>query len=178
VAISPSSTTCEHTFLCTAKHSPPSPVPPGSASLMIHPRSPSPGYTRTHIGACSSDANRRAVLARRTRPTGRRSQSSRAAAQSFVTTRAGTDTMARRHHATDDAITQEDDTAGAATFGGSSLRGTRQVTPPSSMPADLRTVLAMPTTFGPKLFELSTLHAVSAACKVKVKDAGDLFAPS
>ena len=33
----------------------------------------------------------------------------------------------------------------------------------------------MPTTFGPKLFEISTLHAVSAACKVKVKDAGDLL---
>jgi hypothetical protein len=31
---------------------------------MVHPRSPSPGHTRTHIGACSSDANRRAVLAR------------------------------------------------------------------------------------------------------------------
>jgi hypothetical protein len=43
------------------------------------------------------------------------------------------------------------------------------------MPADLRTALAMPTTFGPKLFEISTLHAVSAACKVKIKDAGDLL---
>jgi hypothetical protein len=43
------------------------------------------------------------------------------------------------------------------------------------MPDDLRTALAMPTTFGPKLFEISTLHAVSAACKVKVKDTGDLL---
>jgi hypothetical protein len=31
---------------------------------MVHPRSPSPRHTRTHIGACSSDANRRAALAR------------------------------------------------------------------------------------------------------------------
>ena len=83
--------------------------------------------------------------------------------------------MARRRQDTDeDAITEADDTAGAATFGGSSLCGTRQVTPPS-MPADLSTVLAMPTTFGPKLFEITALHAVSAACKVKVKDAGDLL---
>ena len=68
-----------------------------------------------------------------------------------------------------------DDTAGAATFGGApTRRGTRQVTPPS-VPDDLRTALVMPTTFGPKLFEISTLHAVSAACKVKVKDAGDLL---
>jgi hypothetical protein len=43
------------------------------------------------------------------------------------------------------------------------------------MPADLRTTLAMPTTFGPKLFEITALHALSAACKVKVKDAGGLF---
>jgi hypothetical protein len=43
------------------------------------------------------------------------------------------------------------------------------------MPADLRTVLAMPTTFGSKLFEITVLHAVSAACKVKVKDVGDLL---
>jgi hypothetical protein len=82
--------------------------------------------------------------------------------------------MARRRQDTEDEITEAADTACAATFGGSSLRGTRQVTPPS-MPDDLRTALAMPTTFGPKLFEISTLHAVSAACKVKVKDAGDLL---
>jgi hypothetical protein len=82
--------------------------------------------------------------------------------------------MASRRQDTVDEITEADDTAGDATFGGSSLRGTRQVTPPS-MPADLRTTLAMPTTFGPKLFEISTLHAVSSACKVKVKDAGDLL---
>jgi hypothetical protein len=82
--------------------------------------------------------------------------------------------MARRRQDTEDEITDADDTAGAATFGGASLRGTRQVTPPS-MPADLRTTLAMPTTFGPKLFEITALHAVSTACKVKVKDAGDLL---
>jgi hypothetical protein len=83
--------------------------------------------------------------------------------------------VARCRQDTEDEITETDNsTAGAATFGGSSLRGTRQVTP-SSMPDDLRTSLAMPTTFGPKLFEISTLHTVSAACKVKVKDAGDLL---
>jgi hypothetical protein len=82
--------------------------------------------------------------------------------------------MASRRQDTADEITEADDTAGDATFRGSSLSGTRQVTQPS-MPADLRTALAMPTTFGPKLFEISTLHAVSAACKVKVKDVGDLL---
>jgi hypothetical protein len=82
--------------------------------------------------------------------------------------------MARRLQDDKDKITQEDNTAVDATFGGSSLRGTRQVTPPS-VPDDLSTALAMPTTFGPRLFEISTLHAVSAACKVKVKDAGDLL---
>ena len=83
--------------------------------------------------------------------------------------------MAHSQQDTDeDEITEADDTAGAATFGGSSLRGTRQVTMPS-MSADLRTVLAMPTTFGPTLFEIISLHAVSTACKVKVNDAGDLL---
>jgi hypothetical protein len=43
------------------------------------------------------------------------------------------------------------------------------------MPADLRAALAMPTTFGPKLFEITALLAVAAACTVKVKDAGDLL---
>jgi hypothetical protein len=43
------------------------------------------------------------------------------------------------------------------------------------MPADLCAALAMPTTFGPKVFEITVLHAVSATCKVKVKDAGDLL---
>ncbi len=61
--------------------------------------------------------------------------------------------MARRRQDNDNEITPEDDTD--ATFGGSSLRGTRQVTP-TSMPDDLRTSLAMPTTFGPKLFKIST----------------------
>ena len=42
------------------------------------------------------------------------------------------------------------------------------------MPADLRAALAMPTTFGTKLFEITALLAVAAAC-TKVKDAGDLF---
>jgi hypothetical protein len=83
--------------------------------------------------------------------------------------------MARRRQDTDeDDITEADDTAGAATFDGASLRGTRHVTP-SSMSADLRTALAMPTTFGPKMFEITSLIAVAAACKVKVKDDGDLL---
>jgi hypothetical protein len=82
--------------------------------------------------------------------------------------------MARRRQETDDDVTEADDTAGAATSGGASTRGTRQVTP-LSVPDDLRTALVMPTTFGPKLFEISQLHAVSAACKVKVKDPGDLL---
>jgi hypothetical protein len=93
----------------------------------------------------------------------------------LVTTCAGTDTMARRRQdANDDEITEADDTAVAATFGCPPTRGPRQVTQ-TSMPDDLRTALAMPTTFGPKLFEISTLHAVSAAYKVKVKDTGDLL---
>ena len=83
--------------------------------------------------------------------------------------------MARSRQDTDeDEITESDYTAVAATFGGSSLRGTRQVTP-TFMSADLRTALAMPTTFGSKLFEITVLHAVSAACKVKVKVVGDLL---
>jgi hypothetical protein len=82
--------------------------------------------------------------------------------------------VARRCQDTEDEITEADYTAGTATFGGASLSGTRQVTPPS-MPADLCTTLAMPTTFGPKLFEITVLHSVSAACKVKVKDTGDLL---
>jgi hypothetical protein len=82
--------------------------------------------------------------------------------------------MARRRQDDADEITEADDTSGAATFGGSSLCGTRQVTPPS-MPGDLRSALAMPTTFGPKMFEITALHAVSAAFKVKVKDAEDLL---
>ena len=104
----------------------------------------------------------------------RRGSHYRAAQRAFVTTRSGFDTMARRRQETDDEITEADDTAGAATFGGAPTRGTRQVTPPS-VTDDLRTALVMPTTFGPKLFEISTLHAVSAECTVKVKDAGDLL---
>ena len=63
--------------------------------------------------------------------------------------------MARSSQDDDDEITQADDTAGAATIGDSFLSGTRQVTS-TSMPDDLRTALAMPTTFGPKLFKIST----------------------
>ena len=33
----------------------------------------------------------------------------------------------------------------------------------------------MTNTFGPKLFEISTMHVVSAACPVNVKDSGDLL---
>jgi hypothetical protein len=99
---------------------------------------------------------------------------SQRAARAFVTTRAGTDTMARHRLDTEVEITEADDTVDAATFGGASLCGTRQVTPPS-MPADLRTTLAMPTTFGPKLFEITALHTVARACKVKVKDTRDLL---
>jgi hypothetical protein len=91
----------------------------------------------------------------------------------FVTTRSGTDTMARRRQDTDDELTEANDTAGATTFGGASIRGPRQVTRPS-MSADLRAALAMPTTFGTKLYEITTLLAIVASCK-HVKDAGDLL---
>ena len=93
------------------------------------------------------------------RPRRHYGDSAHAAQRAFVTTRAGTDTMARRHQDTEDEITEADNTAGDATFGGA-------VTPPS-MSADLRTALAMPTTFstalvmpttlGPKLFEITPL---------------------
>ncbi len=43
------------------------------------------------------------------------------------------------------------------------------------MSADLRTSLAMPTKFGPNLFEITALITVAAACTVKVKDTGDLL---
>ena len=81
--------------------------------------------------------------------------------------------MARSHQETDDEITEADDTAGAATSGDVSIRGPRQVTPPS-MSAALGAALAMPTTFGTKLFEITSLLAIVAACK-PVKDAGDLL---
>ena len=51
----------------------------------------------------------------------------RAAQRAFVTTRSGFDTMARRRQETDDDVTEADDTAGAATSGGASTRGTRQL---------------------------------------------------
>jgi hypothetical protein len=91
--------------------------------------------------------------------------------RAFVTTRSGTNTMARRRQDTEDEITEADDTDDAATLGNAPTRGPGQATPPS-VPADLRTVIAMPTTFGPKLFEITVLLAVSTACKVK--DTGDL----
>jgi hypothetical protein len=81
----------------------------------------------------------------------------------------------------EDEITEADGTSGAATFGRGAAtfgraptRGPRQV-PPPSVPDDLLTALAMPTAFGTKLFDSSTLHAVAAACPIKVKDAGDLL---
>jgi len=43
------------------------------------------------------------------------------------------------------------------------------------MSADLHSALAMPTTFGTKLFEITALLAVATACKVNVKDNGDLL---
>jgi hypothetical protein len=95
--------------------------------------------------------------------------------RAFVTTRTSTDTMARcRQDADEDETTEADDTAGAATFDGASIRGPRQVTPPS-ISDDLRAALAMPTTFGPKLFEIKTVLAVAAACNVNAKDSGDLL---
>jgi hypothetical protein len=98
-----------------------------------------------------------------------------AASRAFVTTRSGTDTMARRRQdADEDEITEADDIAVAATFSGASIRGTRQVTPPS-MSADLHVALALPTTFGTKLFEITSLLAVQADCKVNVKDTGDFL---
>jgi hypothetical protein len=80
----------------------------------------------------------------------------------------------RRQDADEDEITEADDTVGAATLGGDSIRGPRQVTLPS-MSSDLLAALAMPTTFGPKLFEITSLLTVASACKVNVKDTGDLF---
>jgi hypothetical protein len=56
----------------------------------------------------------------------RRGSHYRAAQRAFVTTRSGTDTMARRRRETDDEITVTDDSAGAATFGGAPIRGPRQ----------------------------------------------------
>jgi hypothetical protein len=55
-----------------------------------------------------------------------------------------------------------------------SICGTLQVNPPP-VPDDLRTALAPPTTFGTKLFEVTALLAVATACKLNVKDAGDIL---
>jgi hypothetical protein len=65
------------------------------------------------------------LLTRRPRSMPRWSKSHRTP-RAFVTTRAGTDTMARHRQDTDeDDITEADNTAGAATFSGASLRVTR-----------------------------------------------------
>ena len=95
-------------------------------------------------------------------------RSHRPAARAFVTTRSGTNTMARRRQDSPDETTEADDTAVAA------ARGPRQVTPPS-VPADLRAALAMPDSFGTKLFESHNLQTTAAACPVTVNDAGDLL---
>jgi hypothetical protein len=126
-----------------------------NATLALHPCQ----TAAAHL-PCTRPHDRWVLIGRpraRSRPDGHRD---RAAARAFVPTRTGLITMARRRQDDADEITEADDTAGAATFGGSSLRGTRQVTPPS-MPADLRSALAMPTTFGPKLFEITALHDVT-----------------
>jgi hypothetical protein len=82
--------------------------------------------------------------------------------------------MARhRQDADENTITEADATAGAATFGGDSIRGTRQVTQ-SSIPADHMRALES-TTFGPNWFEVTELLAVAAACKINAKDTGDLL---
>jgi hypothetical protein len=80
----------------------------------------------------------------------------------------------RRQDADEDEITETDYTALSATFGGASIRAPWQVTPPS-MSDDFQAALAMPTTFSPKLFEITTLLAVAVTCKVNVKDDGDLL---
>jgi hypothetical protein len=81
--------------------------------------------------------------------------------RAFVTTRSGTDTMSCRSQDThEDEITEAGDTADAATFCSVSIRGPRQVTPPS-MSADLSAALALPTTFGPKLFD----HSDARCCR-------------
>jgi hypothetical protein len=67
-----------------------------------------------------------AFCARPRRPARRNVSSGSHTHRAFVTTRAGTDTMARRRRETDDEITETDDSAGAATFGGAPIRGPRQ----------------------------------------------------
>ena len=86
-----------------------------------------------------------------------------AAARAFVTTRAGTDTMARSRQETEDEITETDDTADPAIFG--------TVRPPAPLvkPADLQTALAPPddTEFGTKIYEnigLSDFTPASHPC--------------
>jgi hypothetical protein len=67
----------------------------------------------------------------------------------------------------------EADAAGASTFGGASIRATRETSPPS-IPDVLRTALVPPTSFGTKLFEVTALLSVATDCK-SMKDAGDLL---
>jgi hypothetical protein len=76
--------------------------------------------------------------------------------------------------ADEEAITEADNTADAATFSCDSIRGTRQVTHPS-MPVYLVTSLDLPTTFCTKLFEITVLLTVAATCKINVNDTGDLL---
>jgi hypothetical protein len=80
-----------------------------------------------------------------------------------------------RQDADEDEITEADVTAGSATFCGASIRGTRQVTPPSMSADLLHAALALPITFGTNLFEITVLLAVATVCKVNVKDTGDLL---
>ena len=98
----------------------------------------------------------------------------RASARAFVTTRAGTNTMARRGEEEDD-ITEDTSfgaAGGASTFGRASMRPQTLATP--SAPPDLQAALGPPTSYGIKLFEVAILLTVVNACK-PVKDAGDLL---
>jgi hypothetical protein len=97
--------------------------------------------------------------------------------RAYVTTRAGTevtDTMARSRQETNDEITEADDTADAATFGGSSLRGTRQVTP-SSMTDDLSTALAMPPHLVPSCLKFSHCMLFLPHARSRSKTPGTLI---
>jgi hypothetical protein len=67
-----------------------------------------------------------AFCARPRRPARRSVSSGSHTHRAFVTTHAGTDTMARRRQDDQDEITEAADTAGAATFGSAPTRGPRQ----------------------------------------------------
>jgi hypothetical protein len=116
-----------------------------------------------------------AFCARPHRPARRIVSSGSNTHRALVITCACFNTMAcHSQDAHEDEITESEDIAGDITFGGASLRGTMQVTP-QSMSDDLHAALAMPTTFGSKLFEINMLLAVATTCKVNVKDTGDLL---